>query len=382
MSNQQRLTLTKSSLASLLLAGSLSACSILPTAGGGDDAAPGAEKVDRSSLRTLAEDARAAKARGAAEPASKALQKTAEGASKTPPKLPQVKLSGAQGGDEEAGEAQRQASGVKTPADRHAAALALLRNARAKALTGDRSTAANEAGPGGDQGRPLVYRVDPPLQSQSYAQQPQSYGQQQPLQQAQAYGGSVPLGDNGRPVASYPRGQSGPFEPPQQVAQANGFQANGFSPPDPAPGAARQNDPRALMDALERLRARKPVQPARASEPESVDTTGSVAAAGSEFSPASPLTFVQFDKGATVLTPQGQAAIAEMLKPYLKMKGGKVVAAVGLGGPGEAYLKLLQANQRAQAIASAIPPSFEVIRRFDPSLPNESVRLFVVKSAP
>ena len=175
-------------------------------------------------------------------------------------------------------------------------------------------------------------------------------------------------------VATYPRAPTSPFEPPQQLAQASGFE-----PPDPAPGASRQSDPRVLMEAVERLRARQPVQAARA-EREPQEATGTVPAAGAEFTPASPLTFVQFEAGSTTLSPAGQTAIADLVKPYLKAKGVKIVATVGLGGPGEAYLKLLQANQRAQVVAGIVPQGIEVVRRFDPGLPNESVRLFVVKS--
>ena len=344
---------------------------------------PKPAKVDAASLRSLAEDVRAAKAKSSGGATEKTGLKSAEAAPKSSAK-PQRSESPAQAADDEDRSVplpqRRVAASNGTEIDRRAQAQALLSKARAKSAAADNSLDVGASLP--YQGRPQTYRIDGPSQPQVYGQSQtqQSQAQQSQVSQSQGsqpqgYGGAL-LGTNGLPVASYPRSPSNQFEPPQQVAQANGFE-----PPDLAPGAGRQTDPKALMEALEQLRSRRAVQPARA-ERETPETTGSVAGVAGEFTPSSALTFVQFEKDSAVLSVSGQAAIADMLKPYLKTKGVRMVAAVGLGGPGEAYVKLLQANQRAQAIAAAIPQGFELIRRFDPGLPNESVRLFVVKSGP
>ena len=412
MSNRSTLTLTKTGLTSLALAASLAACSILPGTGPSAETGSNENKVDPQALKGLADQARAAKAQtearteagsgaagqpgsladAVAQPTGKADRAAALAGGKTALKTARAQsVTNAANDDDREPQtpAAKPGGALSTPADRHAAALALLRKAGAKATDGDRRLPEDDTR--ADFARPRTYRLDGPPGQQAYGQGgPQGQASQPyvPQYAQQPYGGQtggqyaggqspngLPLGDNGQPLQSYPRTPSSPFEPPQQIAQAGGFQ-----PPDLAPGAVRPSDPRALMEAVERLRAKQVQQPARIEREDQAATTGSVPAPAAEFTPASPLTFIQFEKGATALSPASLATIAGMLKPFTKTKGSKVVASVGLGGAGEAYVKLLQANQRAQAVASAIPQDFEVIRRFDPGLPNESVRLFVVRS--
>ncbi|MBY0610777.1 MAG: hypothetical protein K2P80_01205 [Beijerinckiaceae bacterium] len=339
----------------------LTACSLIPGAGlneAGDERITAGQtlpqqdgRVTGPTLQALADQARAARAQDgkSGAPASGAIAKstlqtvdgskvlTQKNASVAADRLPDPRAA--------------------APGDRHAAALALLARAKSRA-------AATSEMPGDaarlDEGRPKTYRLDGPAPVAAGAPYANPYQPQQ---------GGPPA-----PVASYPR--SAAFSPPPYAGQPSGFQ-----PPDPAPEAVRPaSDPKALMEAVERLRARQVVQPARV-EAGQPDATGSVPApAGAEFTPATPLTFIQFEKGSVTLPVSGQKSVAALVQPFLKQKGAKLVMAVGLGGEGEAYVRLLHANQRAQAVSQQVPPGFEVIRRFDPALPNESVRMFVVNS--
>ncbi len=226
---------------------------------------------------------------------------------------------------------------------------------------------------------PRTYRIDAPPQSVGNPSANGAGGQSQQEGYLQAYGqqqaGAAPYGN----VGSYPRAPSARLEPLQSAAQG------GFQPPDPAPGLAPARDPKAVMEQIEKLRAQRAVQPSReAQAPSDASEATGTLASQSRFAgdplPKGPLTFVQFEKGATVLDEAGSKAISAMLKSHAKTLQGKIYLAAGLGGEGDAYSKLLKANQRAQAVSEQIPAQFEVVRRFDPALPNESVRLFVVGS--
>jgi hypothetical protein len=211
---------------------------------------------------------------------------------------------------------------------------------------------------------PKTYRLDGP-QQMANNMPPEAY-QQQAYNQQNYYSPNQ---------GSYPRNPA-QFQSPQTMAQGNMLQG-GFMPPDPAP-IAPKNDPRAVMEAVERMRAKQAVQP----NPQMDQPTGTIAAQTTNQAdpqPKTPLTFVQFERGSTTLNPSGQKSLSSMIAPHARAKKAKIYLTAGLGGEGEAYTKLLQANQRAQAISERIPSQFEVIRRFDPALPNESVRLFVVE---
>lgn len=388
----------------LVISAALGGCSVLPGTGEGIvGSRPTESHVDGAALKALAEEARAARSKaalgdtsGGSEPATAEAERAEPGklaAAALPQERRGLQAKPLQGGSAvarsgatlpsttlpstaipstafprgkiaSAAPAGTTPAGT-TPAERHAAALALLARART-------SHPATRAGDLDDlAGRPKTYRLDGPGPAPGTAP---SAGNSPAL-----------IGVDGRPVASYPREGSGQFAPPAQLADARGF-----TPPDPAPGATRQTDPQALMEAIERLRAKRVTRPAEiqtsalpgtSGRSDAASVTGSVpAAAGPVLDPASPLTFVEFAPGATTLPPAQQALIAAMLKPFAAGKENRVVATIGLGGSGDAYSKLLQANQRAQTIASLVPPRFTIIRRFDPALPNQSVRLFVVKS--
>ncbi len=216
---------------------------------------------------------------------------------------------------------------------------------------------------------PKTYRLDGP--QQIAVNTPQEMSQQNYY--------NVQMGAQNQ---SYPRNPA-QFQAPQTMAQ-NGYPNNyqsGFVPPDPSPMAQKSgNDPKAVMEAVERMRARQAVQLNRLSAT-SEEQTGTLATQSKQADPApkGPLTFVQFERGSTTLNAAGQKSLATMLNPHMRAKKAKLYLNAGLGGEGIAYTKLLTANQRAQAISERIPAQFEVIRRFDPSLPNESVRLYVVE---
>ena len=360
----------------------LAGCSILPGAGlpEGETRTPqrqaslaSKEPLDSASLKALADEARLARSR---LKSGAQARHDADGAKLADRALPLKRErvgTEVRGGTDDGpdGEPVRP-SAMKTPAQRQAAALALLKNA------GARAGASSQDGTAPDDTRPRTYRLDGPG---SGAQPPQAGGYQQ-----------VAAGQE--PVASWPRQPSPQFVQPQQMQPASAFQ-----PPDAAPRPA--NDPRALMEAVEKLRSKQMVQTVRmdtgrmdtgrtdtgrtdTGKSESTrqdlsgDSTGSIAAPDAGAS--SGLAFVQFAAGSVVPPASAQKTIATLLQPWLKTKGSKLVMAVGLGGEGEAYLRLLRANQRAQAMAELVPHGVETERRFDPALPNESVRLFVVKT--
>ena len=382
MAHPQRLTLTKRVLAVTWLSAWLASCSLIPGVSepteerlAGTQALPQQDgRLSAPSLQALADQARAAKAqvgKSAAAPAGG--QVAAPTGSPTLQKIDGSKVLAQKSQTLDApaerlarmrapqGETQqdRRADGLKSPAERQAAALALLSRAKSRASAPpDASIDAVRL----DEGRPKTYRLDGPAPVAANNPYANPY-QQQP-------------GPAAAPVASYPRHASAAFSPPPYAGQGSPFQ-----PPDPAPEAARPaNDPKALMEAVERLRSRQVVQPARVEASQS-EATGSVQAPVSpDFTPATALTFIQFDKGSSVPSAAAQKQVASLVQPFIKQKGAKLVMAVGLGGEGEAYVRLLHANQRAQAVSQLMPPGFEIVRRFDPALPNESVRMFVVKS--
>jgi hypothetical protein len=220
---------------------------------------------------------------------------------------------------------------------------------------------------------PKTYRLDGPQQMANNmppeGYQPQGYNQQNYYNPNQA---------NYPNQASYPRNPA-QFQPQQNMSQ-NGYQ-NGFMPPDPAPMVQKQgNDPKAVMEAVERMRAKQAVQPGLQEQPTgTVQTSNQQSSNQGDPLPKTPLTFVQFERSSTTLSASAQKSLSAMLAPHSRTKKAKIYLTAGLGGEGEAYTKLLLANQHAQAISERIPSQFEVIRRFDPGLPNESVRLFVVE---
>ncbi len=206
---------------------------------------------------------------------------------------------------------------------------------------------------------PKTYRIDGP-QQMANNMPPEAYQQQNYYNPNQG---------------GYPRNPA-QFQYPQNMGQGNG--QTGFMPPDPSPMAQKPTtDPKAVMEAIERMRTKQAVLP----NPQMEQPTGTLAQSSNQGDPQpkTPLTFVQFERSSITLTPTGQKSISSMLAPHARVKKAKIYLTAGLGGEGEAYTKLLQANQRAQAVSDRIPSQFEVIRRFDPSLPNESVRLFVVE---
>ena len=222
---------------------------------------------------------------------------------------------------------------------------------------------------------PKTYRLDGP--QQMAVNTPQDMSQQNYYSAQMGY-----------PVQAYPRNPA-QFQPPQTMAQ-NGYPNNyqtGLMPPDLAPPSQKPStDPKAVMEAVERMRARQVLQASQAVQPNrlasnSEEQTGTLSPQNRQSDPApkGPLTFVQFERGSTLLNAAGQKSLASMLSPHMRIKKVKIYLNAGLGGEGEAYTKLSNANQRAQAISERIPAQFEVIRRFDPSLPNESVRLYVVE---
>jgi hypothetical protein len=213
---------------------------------------------------------------------------------------------------------------------------------------------------------PKTYRLDGP-QQMANTMPPEAY-QQQGYNQQNYYN---PNQANYPNQASYPRNPA-QFQYPQNAAQ------NGFTPPDPAPIVQKQgNDPKAVMEAVERMRAKQAAQPSPQEQP--TGTLASQASNQGDPQPKTPLTFVQFERGSTILSSTAQKSLSNMLAPHSRAKKAKIYLNAGLGGEGEAYTKLLLANQHAQAISERIPSQFEVIRRFDPGLPNESVRLFVIE---
>ncbi len=216
----------------------------------------------------------------------------------------------------------------------------------------------------GAQSQPKTYRLDGPAPQNFTTPQNGYVPQMQPQQNynQQAY----------VPQPQYMQHNPYAFQTPP-ITQ-NMVQNNGFQRPDLAPNMApKSQDPKSVMDAIERARARQAVQP---------EQTGTLAVQPNNHGdplPKGQLTFVQFDRGSTILTAAGQKSLSTMLAPHLRVKKAKLYLSVGLGGEGESYAKLLLANQRAQSICDRIPQQFEVIRRFDPALPNESSRLFVVE---
>lgn len=212
---------------------------------------------------------------------------------------------------------------------------------------------------------PKTYRLDGPQQMAMNT--PQNVYQQNYTQQGY-YNPQMGYQNQG-----YPPNPT-QFQPPPNMGQS------GFMPPDPSPVSQKPGtDPKALMEAVERMRSRQAIQPTRQTPKE--EQTGTLASQNKQADPqpTGPLTFLQFERGSTLLNAAGQKSLVSMLAPHTRAKKAKVYLNAGLGGEGEAYTKLLNANQRAQAISERIPAQFEVIRRFDPGLPNESVRLFVIE---
>ncbi len=351
---------------------SLTACSLVPGANNSSNAPVERSRekpLDTPSLEQLAAKARMAKVQPGAQAALAQRDlaqrddedESAAGSGKRP-QLPRIAGNTIATG--------KPAQPVKTNADARIAAQRLLNRSRSDSSNPQMA----DSGAGQGSARPVTYRMDPPS--------PQGQGQNGAAQ----YGYGQPqygqVSSNEPPVASYPRNPSARFEMPQQAAQGSAFQ-----PPDLAPGSASRQatDPKAVMEAIERMRSRQAVQPAKeqvAFQTASTDTTGSIASSNGSSSdpqPNGPMTFVQFDRESATLSDIGRKSVSTMLQPHLKAVKAKVYLTAGLGGEGQAYNRLLLANQHAQVVAEQIPSGFEVIRRFEPGLPNESVRLFVVR---
>ncbi len=303
-----------------------------------------------------------------------AIDNLAQQAKDAKPKLP----ANAQLADLDNDDLESVKSGAKTKNSAQAMAQNLIKGRKASTQTARMKEEPGNFIPN----TPKTYRLDGPQQMAITPQNmnppqnmntPQEVYQQNYNQQAY-YNQQMGYQNQG-----YPRSPA-QFQPPQNMS-LNMMPQNGFMPPDPSPVAQKPgNDPKAVMEAVERMRARQAIQPNRLTS-NSEEQTGTLAAQNRQAdpSPKGPLTFIQFERGSTLLNASGQKSLATMLAPHARLKKAKIYLNAGLGGEGEAYTKLSQANQRAQAISERIPAQFEIIRRFDPGLPNESVRLFVVE---